>query len=123
MKRFARKDTIDSMNLFYDVMLCDRNIKSKEEKEDVEASYFAMCLLLPEKAFMNIVNSFGGIDESYKEDNVRTLARIFRVEKKLIRVRLKDLASKTNEKSDLDNSNVTYADDARNKGKYKKHKK
>ena len=92
MRQFARRDTIDSINLFYDVMLCDRKIRTKEEKEEVEASYFAMCLLLPEKQFLKVINSFGGINECY----------MFFVEERLIRVRLKDLNSKIKDDDTID---------------------
>ena len=71
MDRFARRDTIDSINLFYDVILCDRKIKNESEKEDFEASYFAMCLLLPKEPFLDTVNYLGGIDECYKNNNIK----------------------------------------------------
>ena len=35
----------------------------------------------------------GGIDECYKINNIKALSRLFRVEDKLVRVRLKDLSS------------------------------
>ena len=92
MDRFAERDTVDSLNLFYDVMLCNRKIKSKTEKEDFEASYFAMCLLLPRESFLNMVNYLGGFDECYKMDNITILSRVFNVEKRLVNVRLKDLS-------------------------------
>lgn len=93
MGKFERLDTIDSLNLFYDVMLCDRKIKNETEKEEVEASYFAMCLLLPRELFLEAVNYLGGIDECYKINNIEALSRLFRVEDKLVRVRLKDLSA------------------------------
>ena len=92
MDRFARRDTIDSINLFYDVILCDKKIKNESEKEDFEASYFAMCLLLPKEPFLDTVNYLGGIDECYKNNNIILLSRLFNVEDKLIRVRLKELS-------------------------------
>lgn len=86
-------DTVDSLNLFYDVMLCNRKIRNETEKEEVEASYFAMCLLLPRESFLEAINYLGGIDECYKINNIKALSRLFRVEDKLVRVRLKDLSS------------------------------
>ena len=52
MGKYERLDTIDSLNLFYDVMLCNRKIRNETEKEEDEASYFAMCLLLPRESFL-----------------------------------------------------------------------
>ena len=90
--KFARRDTIDSLDLFYDVMLYDRKIKNEAEKENVEASYFAMCLLLPREPFLEAVNNLGGIDECYAINNIKELSKMFNVEPKLVRTRLKDLS-------------------------------
>ena len=65
--KFAKRDTYDSISLFYDVILYGRKIKTLEEKEEIEASYFAMCLLLPTEEFDLVIKSFGGLESAYKE--------------------------------------------------------
>ncbi len=89
--KFARRDTIHSLALFYDVMLYGRKIKNEAEKDNVEASYFAMVLLLPREPFLEAVNNLGGIDECYAINNIRELSKMFNVEPKLVQIRLKDL--------------------------------
>ena len=118
--KFARRDTVDSMNLFYDVMLCDRTIRTEEEKKEIEASYFAMCLLLPKETFLQSVNILGGFDECYKMEKITLLSNIYGVEKRLIRVRLKDLKSRVSEEENLKNKEeetIKYSDSKINEEK------
>ena len=67
-----------------------------------------MCLLLPEKSFLHVVNSLGGIDECYRTDNIKFLSKLFSVEERLVRVRLKDISDKIAKEEKMlyvDNSN------------------
>lgn len=89
--KFARRDTYDSISLFYDVILYGREIKTLEEKEEIEASYLAMCWLLPTEEFDLVIKSFGGLESAYKEHRkIERIAKIFNVEEQLVRCRIKE---------------------------------
>lgn len=103
---YAQRDIEGSLNLFYDVMLCGRKVKTKKEQKDVDASYFAMCILIPEKKFKDIIKLLGGIEKCYNEENIDILSKIFKVEKRLLLVRLKTL-SEEKKKSMNKSSSVT----------------
>ncbi len=97
--KFARRDTYDSISLFYNVILYDRKIKTLEEKEEIEASYLAMCLLLPTEEFDLVIKSFGGLESVYKDHRkVEIIAKIFNVEEQLVRCRIKE---RMNDEKDL----------------------
>ena len=100
--QFARKDTLDDVFLlFYDVMLYGKQIESVKEKEEIEASYFAMCLLLPSKEFDLVVNSYGGLEEAYKDHKkIKEIANRFFVEEELVRCRIVDKLSDDKEETE-----------------------
>ena len=99
MKKYAHKSTPKDINLFFEYMLYGKEIKTKREKEEVEAGYFAMCLLLPKEIFTNIANVVGGLEEVYKEPEA--VARFFLVEERLVRARAKDLMDREKEEQDV----------------------
>lgn len=76
-------------NLFFDHMLCGKKLLSKKEKEEIEASYFAMCLLLPEESFKQLASMVGGLEEAFV--NPDKIAHFCDVEPLLVQVRAKDL--------------------------------
>jgi Zn-dependent peptidase ImmA (M78 family) len=80
----------DDAQLFYDVMLKGRSINNQEELEEFEESYFAMCLLIPEKTIRSIVGSCG-IEFCRKPENIRGLSQFFMVDQKLMDIRLTTL--------------------------------
>ena len=93
---YAHRLTNDKLDLCYSASDKNWQIKSEAERE-LEAFYFAMCLLIPEDIFMETIGLFfGGLDNV--KDNYEfkmTLAHMFNVEYKLIEARIQDLLEKT----------------------------
>lgn len=86
-----RLQNADTEKLFR-VMLDKRKIRTKKEQEEFEAGYFALCLLLPKDDFLKIVDVFGGIDVVKDNDEIQSaIARLFNVEKILVKIRIKYL--------------------------------
>ena len=88
---------------FYKYMSGEKEIITNKDNEEFEASYFAMCLLLPKKAFLEVVNVFGGLEKVKKDFTTKqAIARLFFVEPKLVSIRIDDLLSRQNENSKKD---------------------
>lgn len=88
---------------FYKFMSGEKEIITNKDNEEFEASYFAMCLLLPEKTFLNVINVFGGLEKVKKDFTTKqAIARLFFVEPKLVSIRIDDLLSRQNENSKKD---------------------
>ncbi len=94
-ERYAHIAKEKDKSLFFDYMFNDRKLKTEKEKKEVEASFFAMCLLLPKELFTNIANAVGGLEVVYKEPE--SVARFFLVEDILVRARAKDLMDREKE--------------------------
>lgn len=60
-----------------------------EKKQEDEANYFAMCLLMPEPLIKNQIAKTGNTLET--EDDVLILARAFEVSEQIMLIRLIDL--------------------------------
>lgn len=60
---------------------------NSDSVEDMEATYFAMCLLMPEAMVRDEVRSMGGIDLA-ADDDLKVLANKFGVSMCLMAVRL-----------------------------------
>lgn len=58
--------------------------------EDIEANYFAMCLLMPERFVRDEIRKIGGIDIA-DDRAIRKLARIFAVPETAMAIRLGQL--------------------------------
>lgn len=59
--------------------------------EEIEAEYFARCLLMPERSFISFyegLNLFGNDDEEY---TITMLSNLFKVSKNKVRIRLEEL--------------------------------
>lgn len=80
---------------FYDVMEGRKPIITEEDQDSFNASYFGMCFLLPEESFLQQTTCLGGLKAVKKDDEKKTfLARTYRVEKRLVDVRVSDLLSR-----------------------------
>lgn len=79
---------------FYRAIYGVKEITTEREKMDFEAWYFAMCLLLPKESFLQKVELLGGMN-AVISDSVKKnlLARFFKVEPRLVMVRIKDILS------------------------------
>lgn len=68
-----------------------RDSDKRDEPEEIEADYFARCILMPKKYFMvfyELVNEFGNNDKDF---TVEMLSRFFRVTKNKVKARMEDL--------------------------------
>ena len=73
----------DHASFFYDVMVNGRKITCEFERESFEASYFAMCLLIPEETFKEALNLIHGrLEGSYIEENLIVCRIIAMMDKK-----------------------------------------
>ena len=80
----------DDIQFFYDVMLNGKQITNEEELKEFEASYFAMCLLIPENTIRSIVEK-AGIGFSLKQTSISALSKLFMVDERLMKIRLTTL--------------------------------
>ena len=98
MSKFAHRMAYDPIDLFYEVEVLGRPIKTKEELESIESSYFAMQLLIPDEAFMRIINTKkGGLSDWTNKEDIKTLSRIFKVEPRLIEIKIVEINKKMDE--------------------------
>ena len=106
-KIFYERNIRESLKHFYDVILYDREIKDDYEKQEVEACYFAMALLMPIGAFLSVIKQYGGLEETYKDyRKIEKIAELFRVEEQLVRCRIKEEIRSENNKKEI------YIDDS-----------
>ena len=84
----ARKSDVEKLRLsegyrifLYSYLLGNNNVKlNKKQKEDADATYFAICILMPRKSFANIVNVLGGINIVIRnKEMIEIIQRIFKV--------------------------------------------
>jgi len=84
----TRKSDVEKLRLsedyrmfLYSYLLGNNNVKlNKKQKEDAEATYFAVCLLMPRKSFLSIVNYLGGINNViHNKKYIYVIQRIFKV--------------------------------------------
>lgn len=62
-----------------------------EETEEAEATYFAMCILMPETFVRDEVEKLGGHVDLESGKEIRQLAKIFKVSETVMTVRLCEL--------------------------------
>ena len=87
--KFAHRNKLKYLENFYKIMYGEREIITKRDGYEYEASYFAMCLLLPKDIFMKMVEYFGGAEKvSSSKEDIAALSRLFFVEEELIKVRI-----------------------------------
>lgn len=88
--KYAHKDDNSDIEEFF---LSSRHKKflTKKRIEDFEASYFAMCLLVPKNSFLEIWDFFDNKCNTPFIKKIGLLAKLFNVEKRLIIARLYDL--------------------------------
>ncbi len=99
---FYERNIRESLKLFYDVILCGREIKDDYEKQEVEACYFAMALLMPTGAFLSVIKQYGGLEETYKDyKKIEKIAELFRVEEQLVRCKIKEEIRSENNKKEI----------------------
>lgn len=68
-----------------------RDSDKRDEPKELEADYFARCILMPKKYFADfyeLVNEFGDNDEDF---TVEMLSKFFRVTKNKVKARMEDL--------------------------------
>ena len=100
MDKFAHDLKHDPIDLLYEVEVLGRKIKTQEEIESIEASYFAMSLLVPDESFMAIINTKeGGLSDWTSKSSINILSRIFKVEPRLIAIKIVGLNKKINEQN------------------------
>lgn len=76
----------------YDVICCGKKIENDEQENEFDASYMAMCLLLPIDAFKKeIIDNGGLIEVSKNKSKIRKIAAKFEVSEKLVLCRIKSL--------------------------------
>lgn len=100
--KFAHRNKLKYLENFYKIMYGKKKIITKIDEYEYEASYFAMCLLLPKDIFMKMVDVFGGIEKvSSSKEYIAALSRLFFVEEELVKVRIKDIYSDELEKKHI----------------------
>ena len=104
MGKYAHIAKEKDRSLFFDYIFNDKKLKTKEEQAEVEASFFAMCLLLPQQLFTNIANAVGGLEAVYEEPEA--VARFFLVEDILVRARAKDLMDRKKEQQETGSKEI-----------------
>jgi len=96
--KFAHRSKISNIENFYKIMSGKKKIITKRDNYEFEASYFAMCLLLPKDSFLKMIDFLGGIEKvKSDQDSIDCLARIFNVEEQLVKVRINDIISQQKE--------------------------
>ena len=90
----------DDIQLFYDVMLGGRKIKNEHEKKEIEASIYAMHLLIPDSSIYGFIGYYG-LEECLKPKSLGILSRLFMVDERLMRIRLKLISDKLDKLTDI----------------------
>lgn len=104
--KIAHQSKEKDIENFYKIMYGKKKMKTDKDTKNFEASYFAMCLLLPKNSFLQVVNCFGGLDKVQNDKEIKdTIARLFNVETRLISVRIYDLI--TRDKDILEEKRLT----------------
>ena len=84
----ARKSDVEKLRLsegyrifLYSYLLGNNNVKlNKKQKEDADATYFAICILMPRKSFLQVVNILGGINNViHNKKYIYIIQRVFKV--------------------------------------------
>ena len=77
-----------------------KKIITKRDKYEFEASYFAMCLLLPKDFFLQMIEFLGGMEKvKTNQDSKACLARVFNVEYRLVEARINDILTQEKKES------------------------
>ena len=66
-------------------------IESRRRMTDLDANYFAMCLLMPEDLLRKEVSKMGKNADIFEDDWIKSLANKFKVDEKLMLIRLGQL--------------------------------
>lgn len=92
--QFSHMSKATNIEKFYKIMSGKKRIITKKDELEFEASYFAMCLLLPKDSFLQMIEFLGGIDVVKSDyDKINCIARSFNVEYKLVEARINSLIS------------------------------
>lgn len=105
MSTFAYCTKGVNLESFYDVVVGKKIIENIDEQKNWECGYFAMSMLLPRDKFLEIVRSYGGVDNVLNDDKFITLiADQFMVEDRMVVARLTDLVERKliNEDNQID---------------------
>lgn len=98
MTQYAHKSLNKDLNKFCDYMYGCKTPKTKRDIENFEASYFAMCLLLPKEVLLEtsivLCGSLKAVLEN--EDYFNSIAALFNVEPWLLKLRIDDILAKEN---------------------------
>ena len=107
--QFAHRTKKSNIEKFYKIMSNKKKIITKKDKHEFEASYFAMCLLLPKNSFLKMVDFLGGIEKvKTDEDSIACLARVFNVEYRLVEARISDIISQEKEQKKEQSKSKKY---------------
>lgn len=97
-KTFAHKSKNSDIENFYKIINGKKKFISKRDEYEFEASYFAMCLLLPKDYFLKMIDLCGGIEKvKTDKDTIAYLANIFNVENRLVEARIKTIITEQTE--------------------------
>lgn len=100
--KFAHLSKEKDIENFYKIMYGKKKILTDKDTKNFEASYFAMCLLLPKTPFLEIVNFLGGLESvNTDKEKKESIARLFNVETKLVSVRIYDLLTREKDKKEV----------------------
>lgn len=84
----ATSEVFDYLRM-YDVLVNEKPCKDEHEYKEMQASYFAMLLLIPTVLLEPLINFYGGIQEVCNKYTTKTFfAKIFKVEVNLMSIRL-----------------------------------
>ena len=109
MEKYGHRLQFKDTEKVFRIMSGEKKIHNKREREEWEAGYFAMCLLLPRDYFLKVVDFFGGIDVVKSDDEIQdAISRLFNVEKRLVKIRIKllleDMKQEENNKKKIKKS-------------------
>lgn len=94
INQYSHKTNESYIDNFYKIMSGEKKLITKRDEEEFEASYFAMCILLPKEAFLQMIDFLGGMESVKSNTNSKKcLARVFNVEYRLVETRINDLLS------------------------------
>lgn len=92
--KFGHISKESNFDNFYKIMSGEKKIITKKDEYEFEATYFAMCILLPKDSFIPFVEFLGGLEKvKLDKDSITCLARVFNVENRLVEVRINDIIS------------------------------
>ncbi len=93
MTQYAHKSLDKDINKFCDFMYGRKTPKTKRDIENYEASYFAMCLLLPEELLLETSIVLCGSLKAVLEnvDYFNSIAALFNVEPWLLKLRIDNI--------------------------------